>query len=419
MRELKGCRACAAANPEIVFSLGEQSLSGFLLPDQSPRYGPLDLVLCRQCGLVQLGHTYPGDWLYTWYGYRSGTNAMMVAALRELAAEVMIRAPLAPGDGVCDVGSNDGTFLRNFADAGIRKIGFDPAKNLGPIACEGLDLWVNDYFSAGALGPEVLQHGPMRAVTALAMFYQLHNPVEFLNDVRRVLHPEGLLAIQMNYLPSMLERNGYDNIVHEHQTYFSLTTLLPVLRAGGFEAIDASVNDINGGSFLIWCAPKGHHRKIDGDNLVRLIKYEAAMDLRAADTYVYFGRRLRQLRHELRGVIVQLVSEGKRVYVYGASTRGLTIMEYCQFNHALIAGAAERNPDKWGRAYGATGIPCVPEDEARAKADYFLVLPHHFLSSFVEREAEWLNDGGQFIVPLPRVRLIARGGVEVEALRVR
>lgn len=418
MREQKNCRACGAPEMEPVFSLGRQSLSGFLLPNEKPRFGNLDLVLCRKCDLVQLAHIYPGEWFYTWYGYRSGTNAMMVEALGKLAREVTARALLVPGDAVLDIGSNDGTFLRLFDVPGLRRIGFDPVKNLGPVAAEGLNLFVNDYFSADKMAGYLHGYGAVKVVTANAMFYELEDPVGFLKDVRQVIDPSGMLTIQMNYLPSMLENNGYDNIVHEHQTYFSLSTLLPVLHRGGFRAIDVSTNDVNGGSFLVWCAPTtaNRHSTEGADRIGAMLEHEAGMALSAPVTYVEFGRRLRRLRAELREMIEEFVADKKQVYVYGASTRGLAIMEYCNLDSELIAGAAERNPEKWGRSYGATGIPCVSEEEARKKADYFLVLPHHFLASFIDREDEWLFDGGEFIVPLPRVRLVGFRGVELQGI---
>lgn len=415
MKEHERCRACQSNDLETVLSLGEQSMSAFLLPGETARYGPLELNLCRACSLVQMRHAYPEDWFFTWYGYRSGTNPMMVESIAELADAVTDTVPLVSGDTVLDIGSNDGTLLRQFKVPGLKRIGFDPVKNLGPVAREGLDLFVNNYFTAEPIRAWVHEHGHVRAVTALAMFYELESPLRFLRDVREILDPDGgMLVIQMNYLPAMLERNGYDNIVHEHQTYYSLRSLIPALADGGFLAVDVSENNVNGGSFRIWCVSRSSQRGIGGGTgrMAAMLQREDAMRLSDPETYHAFGRRLRQLRAELREVIELAVAEKKKIYVYGASTRGLSIMEYTGLDSRLIAGAAERNPDKWGRAYGGTGILCVPEEEARAKADYFLVLPHHFLHEFVRREAEWLANGGEFIVPLPSVRLVGAGGSE-------
>jgi SAM-dependent methyltransferase len=415
IKERKTCRSCGEPI-EGVLSLGRQSLSSFVLPGETVRYAPLDLGMCEECGLVQLMHTCPGEWLYDWYGYRSGTNRSMVKSLGELARAAAALAGLAPGDSVCDIGSNDGTFLRLLQE-GVRKVGFDPAKNLGSRAAEGLDLWVNDYFSASGIESSAPGFAPFKLVTATAMFYDLDDPLAFVRDVRRVLRPDGLFVVQMNYLGTMVERNGYDNIVHEHLTYYSLSSFLHVLAEGGFDAVDVETNDVNGGSFRVYARQseyEGDEPAGGGRRIEMMLAAEAGQGLTERATFSAFANRVRRTRDELRAVVDAAAKAGKKIYVYGASTRGLVVMEYCGIDSRVVAGAAERNPDKWGRLFAGTGIPCVPEEEARAKADCFIVLPHHFLAEFVEREAEWLAHGGKFIVPLPEVRIIGAGGVEVE-----
>ena len=372
MRPQYECRACKA-KLDLVYTLGEQSLSAFLKPGDEIRRGPLDMMLCRDCGLAQLGHTYPGDWFYDWYGYRTGTNPMMVAALSKLADD--LRPYLKVGDTILDIGSNDGTFLRNVSASEIRRIGVDPVKNLGPAAREGLHLFVNDYFTEGTVRTHVRSYGQVKVVTMLAMFYELEDPVGFLREVRSVLADDGVIVIQMNYLAAMLRQNGYDNIVHEHQTYFSLTTLVPVLEVAGFRAIDVTTNDINGGSFCVWAVPDAakHERPGGSIRLTAMLAEEDAQGLNVSAPHLAFWRRIRDERDRLRELVAAARARGP-VYVYGASTRGLAIMEFAGLDHAMIAGAAERNPDKYGRTYGGTGIVCVSEEEARAKATSMLVL---------------------------------------------
>jgi len=247
------------------------------------------------------------------------------------------------------------------------------------------------------------------------MFYELEDPVGFLRDVVSVLDDDGLVVIQMNYLKTQLETNGYDNIVHEHQTYFSLLSLLPVLARSGLRALDVEINDVNGGSFRVWACKNAARRTIAGgsERIMDMVDVENAARIKTDAPLVSFYQRICGERDRLRLLIDRINEEGSAIYVYGASTRGLAIMEFTGIDADDIVGAAERNPDKIGRMYAGTGIPCVPEDEARNGADFMLVLPHHFLADFVQRESEWLANGGLFIVPLPEVRLVGAHGVVV------
>jgi SAM-dependent methyltransferase len=406
---ITACRSCGSDDLMQILSLGEQTISCFPAPGEPVHRAPIDLMFCQSCTLLQLGHCCPSDWFYRWYGYRSGINPMMVEALSDIVTEIQHRVPLVAGDVVVDIGSNDGSFLRLFQAPGIHRVGFDPALNLALEGGEGLSLFINDYFSAQGIQPFLDASGKAKVVTAIAMFYDLHEPRTFLEDVRAVLDPSGLFVLQMNYLVPMLEVTGYDNLCHEHVAHYSLLSLRPLIEATGFRILDVATNSVNGGSFRLYCTRSDGPEPTEA-GLARIADMELSercLRLTDIDTYRQFGKRVEQARIALSDVVRREKSQGKRIYVYGASTRGLVIMQACGLDSSLIDGAAERNPEKWGRMYAGTGIKCVPEDEAREQADYFLILPWIFLDEFVRREEAFLRRGGKFIVPLPTVSIIS------------
>ena len=98
-------------------------------------------------------------------------------------------------------------------------------------------------------------------------------------------------------------------------------------------------------------------------------------------------------------------ARGKKIYVYGASTKGNVLLQHFRLDASLIRACADKNPIKWGRRTPGTGIPIVSEEEARADADYFLVLPWSFKDEFLARETEFRARGGKFIFPLPVVEV--------------
>lgn len=415
--EITACRGClglaeAEVQLEPVLSLGTQYLTGFLGEGEEAKAGPLDLVRCSACTLLQLKHCFPTDWFYRWYGYRSGINPSMVAALRDVVAAVYRRVELKGRDLVVDIGSNDGTLLRLYDHPDLVTVGFEPAKNLVDVGAQGLTRLVPDCFARVPILDLLHTHDRARVVTAIAMFYDLNDPWWFLREVHDILAPDGLFVIQMNYLVPMLESTGWDNCCHEHVTHYSLRSVRPLLETTGFEVIDAETNAVNGGSVRLLCTPRGGLPATEAGraNIARLEAREQELRLAEPATYEEFGRRAEEIKARLVGLVREAKQAGKRVYVYGASTRGLVILQFCGLDSSLIDGAAERNPDKWGRQYSGTGIRCVPEEEAREKADYFLILPWHFLDEFVIRERAFLERGGRFIVPLPTVRVLGASG---------
>ena len=333
----------------------------------------------------------------------------MTAELEGIAARVEEIIGLSAGDFVIDVGCNDGTLLGSYKNLGVVRVGFEPARNLIRYAEMRAAKVFNDFFSAARFQKEF---GGVKAkvVTAVAMFYDLDDPNAFVYDIARILHPEGVFIIQMSYLPSMLAQNAFDNVCHEHIEFYALGSLEALLKRHKLEPFDVELNDVNGGSFRIYIRHTGARvGEIEEGNkrLLDMRASEEGLRLMEKATYDAFSRRIEKLRKKTYDFVRSETTKGKKVYVYGASTKGNTLLQYYSLDASLITAAAERNPMKWGKKTIGTNIPIISEVEARQdQPDYFLVLPWHFLPEFLEREKEFREAGGKFIVPLPEFKVI-------------
>jgi len=411
------CRVCGGAFDPIL-SLGDQYVSDFILPGESdgPK-APLELVLCRECRLLQLRHTVPGELMYRNYWYKSGTNQTMRSALADIAHKAETLIHLAPGDSVLDIGCNDGTLLAAYATENIFRIGIDPAQNLAPLSRRIADEVVVGFFSSEAFFDHpALRDWRPKLVTSIAMFYDLEEPRRFVSDVRKVMDPEGLWIVQMSYLPLMLRDHEIGNICHEHLEYYSLQSFEHLLSLHDLEIVDAELNEVNGGSLRAYIRSKtadptrfgdATYRQLAAARVQQLRDDERTMGLDRLEPYREFAVWCERIKNDVVDFIREQTSRGKEVYVYGASTKGNTVLQYYGLDAALITAAADRNQDKWGRVTVGTHIPIVSEDEARkANPAFFLVLPWHFLREFQAREIAYLLNGGRFILPAPHFMLL-------------
>jgi NDP-4-keto-2,6-dideoxyhexose 3-C-methyltransferase len=406
-------------SPELtdVLSLGDQCIAGaFAEPGgEQPvqRAIPLELVRCdmtrdeNACGLIQTRQTVPGSILYHSYWYRSGINRTMTENLHGIAQGAQELVGLAPGDLVIDIGCNDGTLLDGYTAEKLSCLGFDPSDVARYAVEKGYEV-IPDFFSAAPI-MERYADRKAKVVTSIAMFYDLEHPRDFVADVAAVLARDGVWVIELHYLPSMLERNSFDAIVHEHLEYYSLAVIERLLAEEGLVVVRAELNDINGGSIRLFIGHYGQLELAPEDfravQALRIREFELALD--SPEPYERFRRDVERVRSDLRELCDRETTAGKSIHVYGASTKGNTILQYVGLDKSVIPYAADRNSDKWGSETIGTGIPIISEAESRAmKPDYYLVLPWHFLDEFVDREQEYLSNGGRFIVPLPDVRVV-------------
>lgn len=410
------CRACGSAALTKVIDLGEQFIQGSFIKEgyEAPplRRIPLQLVRCdptrdqAACGLLQTSVTVPPEILYSTYWYRSGTNRTMRDHLRGIA-DAAISLTARKSGAALDIGCNDGTLLACYPPS-IKKFGIDPSNAIEAIAKDA--VVVQDSFPSPEL---IAKMGGTRfdIITSIAMFYDLEDPVAFVQGIHDALAPDGLWIFEMSYMPSMLRTSSYDTICHEHLEYYSLAVIESVLAQAGMKLFGASLNDINGGSIRCFATHAANFKfkqqelAVDLGTLRRL-EFDLALDTDAP--YKDFQSKVDSHKDELTKFIKELKRSGKRVHIYGASTKGNVILQFCGIDNSLIEYAADRNPDKWGARTLGTDIPIISEDESRAmRPDYYLVLPWHFRTEFLEREKATLEGGTKFIFPLPELEVIS------------
>jgi SAM-dependent methyltransferase len=411
----KTCRVCGSSALTPVIDLGPQHLQGsFFKPDKETP--PLRKIACtlvrcdptrdeKACGLLQMEHSVPPEVLYSAYWYRSGTNATMRNHLKAIAAEAE-RMVGRPGPLVLDIGCNDGTLLRAYSDH-VEKFGIDPSDVASEVK-DGITV-VKDLFPSVEL-THLLGERKLDVVTSIAMFYDLESPVDFARNIREVLAADGLWILEMSYMPRMLELTSYDTICHEHLEYYSLSVIEKILARAGLKAVRVSTNDINGGSLRVYAARTTCLKYKDpqwSQAIAQMRQAEFDLELDTDRPYRNFQDRINVHRDKLVAELKGLKRAGKRIHIYGASTKGNTILQWCGIDNRLVDVAADRNPDKFGARTIGTDIPIVSEAESRAaRPDYYLVLPWHFQAEFLEREKATLAAGTGMIFPLPEISIV-------------
>ena len=400
-KKVKKCLLCKNKNLRKIFYLGNFFVSNFVSKKNIKKGNikcPLNLLYCKKCTLIQLSHIAPQELMYRrFYWYKSGVTKTMRDGLKELYQSTIKHIKLNKKDIVLDIGANDGTLLKYYKK-NYTTIGCEPAKNLIKSLKKNCHYVIDNFWSYENIFKLIKKHklNKPKIITAIGMFYDLENPNKFIKDAAKSLHKDGIFVAQLMCLKSMIEKNDIGNICHEHIEFYSLKSLKYLFENNGLEIFKLEENDINGGSYRIYCRKfsKGSI-KLKNENISLMMKQ--------------FAKRAKQNKNKIVNFIKDHKRLGKKIYLYGASTKGNTVLQYYNLNSQDIPYAAERSPEKWNKYTVGTGIKIISEKKARElNPDYFFVTPWGFINEFIKRESNWLKKGGKFIVPFPKFRIIGK-----------
>jgi NDP-4-keto-2,6-dideoxyhexose 3-C-methyltransferase len=401
-----------------ILEIGSHYVSDFIKSDTDydgkNKYS-LDLQIEEVTGAVRLIEDAPNETMWGKYWYRSGINATMTKELGNIVNEICSRIKYKKDDVWLDIACNDGTMMRQIPNEFI-KLGIDPCDDTFYNESSKYGTVIQDYFSYDAYQKTGYGDKKAKVITTIAMFYDLSDPHPFINDINEILADDGVWVLQLSYTPLMVKQLAFDNICHEHRYYYSLKTIKNLFAKHNLKVVDCELNDVNGGSFRVYVQKDNAPITSFGTSPLRdvcqfrmesILSLEEKFDVESPEVWEQFQKDIDALKEQTVAFIKEEVAKGKTVYGYGASTKGNTLLQYFGLDSSLISAMVERSPYKFGLKTIGTNIPIISEEEMRqSPPDYMLVLPWHFINEFVSREQDYLNNGGQFIVPCPRFEII-------------
>jgi SAM-dependent methyltransferase len=403
------CQLCGSRDLTLILSLAPTPPANAFVPesalDEEQACFPLDVFHCEECHHTQLTDVVDPAVLFENYVYVSGTSPAFVRHFEEYAATVVDRfSP--PADGlVVDIGSNDGTLLRFFQNAGMQVLGVDPAREIAATATAGGIETLPDFFTPTLAREIVNARGKAAVVTANNVFAHADDLKSIAEGIAAMLAPGGVFVFEVSYLVDVFEDVLFDTIYHEHMAYHAVGPLQRFFRGIGLELFAAERIPSHGGSLRGYVqladGPHQHDGSIDS-----LLAVERALRLDSSATLKDFGARIDKLGQTFTALIRELQSEGKSIAGYGAPAKATTLLYHFGIAPGTLEFIVDDSPLKQGLYSPGLHIPVVPAEILLEKQpDILVILAWNFAEVIMEKNADFAKKGGRFLVPVPEVRL--------------
>lgn len=405
--KISECRVCGSGRLIPVINLGDQYLSSIFptnlsYRDKLEKY-PLNCVLCDNCKLLQLSHVYDLSEMYLTYPYSSSIGGM-IYELEDIAKNAKQYVEINEGDVILDVGGNSGQLLSFFQDTDATLINIDAAQVPPCFESEKFINIQNTYFSK----EEYFKHTNKKAKLAnsICMLYHLHDPKKLVCDVSECLADDGIYIVQMASLRAQNKKLMVDNILAEHNCYFCLNTLKFLVEDTDLEIFDVSENEVYNGSFRIAFKKRSNNKLSITPNVETMLQNEINEGIFDLSTYRKFNSDWARQAEELRQLVKEINDNGGKLAIIGASTKGSIILQSAQIDYPEIFAAGEIYDWKLNKFMIDSDIPIRKESEVLEEATHLLILIYGFAKQIIKKNIQWIENGGEFIIPLPTIRRI-------------
>jgi SAM-dependent methyltransferase len=407
------CRFCGAPLRKTLVDLGMSPLcESYVDParlDDMEAFYPLHVRICERCFLVQLRMYVRPDEIFTEYAYFSSYSSSWVEHARTYADAIVERLGLGPQSLVVELGSNDGYLLQRFVQRGVPVLGVEPAQNVAAAAVERGIRTVNEFFGAETARRLVAGASPADLIVGNNVLAQVPDLNDFVEGMRRLLAPGGVVTIEVPHLMRLIDGNQFDTIYHEHYSYFSFRTLRRVLAAHGLVIFDVDELPTHGGSLRVYARQVEADGESPASRIDELSAREEAAGFETMQPYDAFGARVRECKRRLLEVLIAIKRDGKSIAAYGAPGKGNTLLNYCGIRTDFIDYAADKNPYKQGRYLPGTRIPIVhPDKISETQPDFILILPWNIKHEIAAELSYTANWGARFIIPIPEVTVLTQ-----------
>jgi 2-polyprenyl-3-methyl-5-hydroxy-6-metoxy-1,4-benzoquinol methylase len=404
------CRFCGAGLHRTVVDLGMSPLCQ-TCPSQSDlkageMYYPLNVYVCDDCFLVQLEELESPEKIFSEYAYFSSYSDSWLEHAANYCDKMIAEQNLTGNSFVVEVASNDGYLLQYFVKRGVPVLGVEPAANVAEVAVgKGIPTLVK--FFGSKVAEELVAEGRSADLVlgnnVLAQVPQLN---DFVEGLKILLKPTGVLTLEFPHLLRLMEHNEFDTIYHEHFSYFSVLTTQLILAAHGLKLFDVEELPTHGGSLRLYaCRAENAAREIRS-SVARIIAEEEKAGLRSLAGYEQFRQQVKQTKLELVDFLMGAARDGKSVAGYGAPGKSATLLHYCGIGKDWVEYTVDRSAYKQGRFLPGTRIPIYHPDRIReTKPDYVLILPWNLKDEIMQQMSHIREWGGRFVVPIPKLAI--------------
>lgn len=403
------CRICGSKKIFNFLNLGHTPLADDFLDSKesinSEKKYPLEVGVCEECNLVMLMHSVNNEKLFGEnYAFFTSCSPQAVLHFRDCARKIESRYKNFKDNLIVEIASNDGVLLRPLIELGFNNVlGIEPASSVASMARSSGINTINKFFNKSTAQNILADYGDASIIIANNVVAHVDNLNDFISGIELLLSDDGVFIFEIQYFPNILYKNQFDNIYHEHHSFFSIKPIELLLKNNNLKIIDIEEIKTQGGSLRIHATKNKNCKYKTSLSVDELRKKEISFNLDDMDIYKNYNLKIEKLKENLLKILTDIKASGKKIVGYGAPAKGNTLLNYCQIDTKYLDYIIDKTYFKHGKFSPGMHIPVYPVEKILEDGppDYYLLLVWNYADGILASEENFRRNGGKFIIPIP------------------
>jgi SAM-dependent methyltransferase len=263
---------------------------------------------------------------------------------------------------IVEIGSNDGYLISQFRSHGLPTLGIDSSKYMCDLAESQGQPCVNAVFDLAVATQITNSHNKAKLVIANNVFNHANDPVSFARGVAELLDHDGVFVFELPYWGDTVSSGRFDQIYHEHVSYFTVKSAWNLLQAAGMTMTDFEHVDYHGGSIRVF-AQLGQDQM--SAKIKQAIAQETADGLFSVTRYQVMQQQMIQRRDSWLQNFYSIREQSPNAVIIGvgAAAKANTWLTWHGLDHSVLHCVTDSSPHKQGKYTPLSRIPILGDEE--------------------------------------------------------
>ncbi len=398
------CNVCGNKNIIDIINLGNQPFADTFIPksrlDEHEDIYPLICQLCKKCKNIQLKYKTDPNKRYNdfEYSYTSSNSNFATNHWNEYFNTIEKKKYIQKNYKVLEIGSNDGYLLNHFKKYTNNIVGLDASKKMTLLANKKNIFTINGLMDQNSKNKITTYYNKFDLIIANNVINHMDELKISIKMIKSLLSSKGVFVFEQPYWLDTIKTIKYDQIYHEHITYFTVSLAKSIAKIINIKFFDFEIVNYHGKSIRFYFTLNTNKDLITQKNKIqKQIFLERKKNLFNVSFYNNFQKKIINHRNIILEKILNYKNKGYNIIAVGAAAKSNTWLNFHNLDSNIIKYITDKSLNKKNKFTPKSRIKIVDDIIIKKEKKPVIIILTWNIYEILKKKILKINKNSKFI----------------------